>query len=436
VVRATADAYLPGHGDTGYEVIHYDLDLDYKVATNRLSGRATLTVRALVPLDSVRLDLSRLSVERVLVGGVPPKKVTPKERAVVVKLAAPLPEGAITTVEVSYRGKPQPVPGAHGPAGWEELTDGVLVASQPYGAPSFFPCNDRADNKATYTITVTTEADYRVVATGRPLGATTRAGRTRWCFDEPAPTSPYLVSVAIGRLDEDPLPGAGGRITVVRPRRLRLPRDTAFRQLPEMLDTLESWFGPYPFQCFRAVVVDDPLEIPMEAQDMAVFGTNHLAPGWDNERLVVHELAHQWFGNAVTAVRMRDIWLHEGFACYAEWLWSEQRGLATADELAAQHRPTLAGQEQPAPLSDPGLANMFDDWVYKRGALMLHALRRAIGEESFFGLAREWIARYSGGTASTADFVALASSYSRGDLQPLFSAWLDARKLPKLPRVG
>ncbi len=216
----------------------------------------------------------------------------------------------------------------------------------------------------------------------------------------------------------------------------RLPTDAELRRLPEMLDTLEDWFGPYPFHSFRAVVVDDPLEIPMEAQDMAVFGTNHLVPGWDNERLVVHELAHQWFGNAVTAGRMRDIWLHEGFACYAEWLWSEKRGLATADERAAQHRTLLAGQVQPAPLSDPGVATMFDDWVYKRGALMLHALRRAIGDESFFSLVPEWVARYSGGTASTADFVAMASGYSRVDLAPLFSSWLDALKLPKLPRVG
>ena len=436
MARTAADPYLPGHGDTGYEVIHYDLDLDYKVATNRLSGRATLTVRALVPLSSVRLDLSRLSVQRVLVGGAAPRMVTPKARSVVVKLVAPLPEGVTTTIEVSYRGKPQPVTGAHGPAGWEELTDGVLVASQPYGAPSFFPCNDRADNKATYTIRVTTEAGYRVVATGRPLGSTTRAGRNRWRFDEPAPTSSYLVSVAIGRLDEDPLPGAGGRITVVRPRRLLLPRDTAFRRLPEMLDSLEGWFGAYPFESFRAVVVDEPLEIPTEAQGMATFGTNHLLPGWDNERLVVHELSHQWFGNAVTAAQLRDIWLHEGFACYVEWLWSERRGLATADQRAAQHHALLTGQEQPAPLSDPGMAHMFDDWVYKRGALMLHTLRRALGDDSFFGLAREWIVSYSGRTASTEDFVALASGYSRDALQPLFSAWLDARRLPRLPRVG
>ncbi len=436
MVRAAADPYLPGHGDAGYEVIHYDLDLDYKVATNRLAGCATLTVRALAPLSSLRLDLSRLSVERVRVGGTQPAKVVTKDRSMVVKLAAELPKGATTTVEVTYRGKPQPVPGAHGPAGWEELTDGVLVASQPYGAPSFFPCNDRADNKATYTITVTTEADYRVVATGRPLGATTRAGRTRWSFDEPAPTSPYLVSVAIGRLDEDPLPGAGDRIAVVRPRTLRLPTDTPFRRLPDMMLALESWFGPYPFPSFRAVVVDDPLEIPMEAQGMAVFGTNHLGPDWDNERLVVHELAHQWFGNSVTAPRLRDIWLHEGFACYAEWLWSEERGLTTADARAVHHRASLAGQVQTTPLSDPGMVHMFDDWVYKRGALTLHALRGVIGDEAFFGLARDWMATYAGGTASTAQFVALAKGCSTVDLGPLFSAWLDAVKLPKLPRVN
>lgn len=435
-MSAAPDPYLPGHGDVGYEVVHYDLELDYKVATNRLAGRATLTIRALSPLTAVRVDLSRLTVDRVRVGGAPPRKVTPKDRGFVVKLAEPLPEGAVTTVEVSYKGKPQPVPGAHGPAGWEELTDGVLVASQPYGAPSFFPCNDRADNKATYTISVTAEADYRVVATGRPMGSSTHAGRTRWTFDESAPTAPYLVSVAIGRLDEDPLVGAGDRTVVVRPRRLRLSKSTPFRMLPEMMESLESWFGPYPFQSYRAVVVDDALDIPMEAQDMAIFGTNHLAQTWDNERLVVHELAHQWFGNAVTAARLRDIWLHEGFACYAEWLWSEQRGLATADVRAAQHRTALAALDQPAPLSDPGLAHMFDDWVYKRGALMLHALRGALGKDAFFVLAREWVARYSGGTASTADFIALAATYSRHDLQPVFSAWLDALKLPKLPRVG
>lgn len=432
-VRAVPDPYLPGHGDARYGVSHYDLRLDYKMATNRLAGRATLTVRALTPLDAVRLDLSGLSVDRVRVDGAKPKKVTAKEGAVVVRLATPLAAGATASVAVVYSGKPAPVPGAHGPAGWEELTDGVLVASQPYGAPSFFPCNDRADDRSTYSIALTTEADYHVVATGRPTGATTRAGRTTWTFEEASATSPYLVSLAIGRLLDGPL---DDRITVVRPRRRPLPDDSPLRLLPAMMDALEGWFGAYPFSSFRAVVVDDPLEIPLEAHGMAAFGTNHLTPDWGNERLVMHELAHQWFGNAVTAALMRDIWLHEGFACYTEWLWSERRGQGTADERAAAQWELLQGQEQPAPLSDPGLHAMFDDWVYKRGALTLHALRAAIGDEAFFGLCREWVSTHSGGTVSTADFRALAARYAPADPEPLLSAWLDALPLPACPRTG
>ena len=280
---------------------------------------------------------------------------------------------------------------------------------------------------------LTTEADYHVVATGRPTGATTRAGRTTWTFEEASATSPYLVSLAIGRLLDGPL---DDRITVVRPRRRPLPDDSPLRLLPAMMDALEGWFGAYPFSSFRAVVVDDPLEIPLEAHGMAAFGTNHLSPDWGNERLVMHELAHQWFGNAVTAALMRDIWLHEGFACYTEWLWSERRGQGTADERAAAQWELLQGQEQPAPLSDPGLHAMFDDWVYKRGALTLHALRAAIGDEAFFGLCREWVSTHSGGTVSTADFRALAARYAPADPEPLLSAWLDALPLPACPRTG
>lgn len=146
-MRIPPDPYLPGHGDLRYSVTHYDLALDYKLATNRLDGRATLAVTALEATDTVRLDLSNLHVDRVRVDGAKPKKVTHKDRVVTIKLAAPLAAGARVSVEVTYGGKPAPVPGPHGPAGFEELTDGVLVASQPYGAPSLFPCNDRPTTK-------------------------------------------------------------------------------------------------------------------------------------------------------------------------------------------------------------------------------------------------------------------------------------------------
>ena len=432
-MRAVPDPYLPRHGDTSFEVEHYDLALDYRTATNRLDATATLTVRALADLSAVRLDLSGLHVDKVRVDGAKVKKYSHKARKLTIALAAPLVAGAIATVQVEYSGKPGPVPGAHGPAGWEELTDGVMVASQPYGAPSFYPCNDRADDRATYRIALTTEAEYTGVATGRPDQTTTKGGRTTSVFVEDAPTSPYLVSLVIGRLVDQPLAGSGGRVTLVRPRTRPVPDSSPMLRLPAMLDALEGWFGPYPFHSYRVVVVDEPLEIPLEAQAMASFGTNHLADDWDNERLVVHELAHQWFGNTVTAALLKDIWLHEGFACYTEWLWSEERGLGSADDRASRHWRVLPTQGQATPLSDPGMDAMFDDWVYKRGALTLHALRAAVGDAAFFGLCRSWVG--GGAVVTTEGFVEHVHRSTGTDQSALFAGWLDAVPLPPCPRL-
>ena len=432
-MRVVPDPYLPGHGDLRYAVEHYDLALDYRLTTNRLDAVATLRVVAREATDTLRLDLSGLHVSRVRVGGAKPKKYTHKDRVLTLKLAHPLAAGEPTTVEVAYAGKPGPVPGAHGPAGWEELTDGVLVASQPYGAPSFYPCNDRADDKASYRIAVTTDPEYAVVATGRPTGTSTRAGRTTWVFEEAAPTASYLVSIVIGRLAAEPLPGSGGRVTLHRPRGRAVPPASPLLRLPAMLDALEGWFGPYPLPDFRAVVVDEPLEIPLEAQGMASFGTNHLVDDWDNERLVVHELAHQWFGNKVTSGLLRDIWLHEGFACYAEWLWSPVAGSESTDARARHNWSRLAALPQDLVLAAPGPKDMFDDRVYKRGALTLHALRGEVGDDTFFAILKGFAGRHQHGSVTTADFEALAARVTGRRLTDLFDAWL---RSPALPQLG
>src|SRR5207253_1342705 len=180
------------------------------------------------------------------------------------------------SIEVRYSGNPRPVTSPFGELGWEQLTDGVLVASQPTGAPSWFPCDDRPSAKASFRFTITTGADYTVVVT------------------------------------------------------------------------------------------DDDLEIPVEAQGMATFGTNHIDGRRGSERLIAHELAHNWFGNSLTAATWQDIWLHEGFACYAEWLWWESCGEGTADEHARRWHRKLAGTAQDFPLADPGEKHNFDDEDYKR----------------------------------------------------------------------
>jgi aminopeptidase N len=171
--------------------------------------------------------------------------------------------------------------------------------------------------------------------------------------------------------------------------------EAAFGRQPEMMSAFIGWFGPYPFDGYTAVVTADDLEIPLESQTLSTFGRNFCREDWHAVRLVAHEMAHQWFGNALTLRRWQDIWLHEGFACYAEWLWSEASGAETADHWARHHHERLADLDQDLVLGDPGPELMFDDRVYKRGALTLHALRLTVGDEAFFALLKDWVAEES-----------------------------------------
>jgi aminopeptidase N len=429
----TADPYLPGHGDRAWSARHYDLELDYAVEGNRLAGTATLRCVAEEETARIVLDLAYLQVQKVTVDGKPPAKWAHREHRLILALRKPVRKGQELTVQVRYSGRPRPlVLRPHGDAGWEELADGVIVAGQPHGGPTWFPCNDRPDDKASYAISVTAPAGYTVVSNGTLARRIRRGSGETWAYEQDEPMSTYLATVQIGRYDLVPLdPGpAGVPITLAVPP--GADWEPAFGRQAEMMATYAGLFGPYPFPGYTAVVTDDDLEIPLESQSLSTFGRNFLDPDWGTNRLVAHELAHQWFGNTVTLAAWRDIWLHEGFACYAEWLWSEAAGLDTADEHARHHHERLRRLPQDLLLADPGPEDMFDDRVYKRGALTLHALRGRVGDEAFFDLLRQWVARHRAGSVTTADFEALAEGVTDEELGGLFDSWLRDTDLPAL----
>jgi aminopeptidase N len=426
------DEYLPKNGNFGYQVSRYELDLDYKVALNRLSGSATITAVAVTELQQLTLDLSNaLSVSKVSVNGKRVDQFSCRGAKLRIRLGSKVAAGAALSIVVRYGGSPRPIRSLWGNVGFEELTDGALVASQPNGAASWFPCDDHPSAKAAFHIQVSTESRYRVVANGRLVSRRTRASRTVWTFEQPEPTSTYLITLQIGnyemvRLARTPVP-----IQAALPERLRREFDHDFARQPEMMKLFIELFGPYPLaDGYTVVVTDDPLEIPLEAQGVSIFGANHCNGTRTSERLIAHELAHQWFGNSVTARQWRDIWLHEGFACYAEWLWSEHSGGPSADELARLHHAQLRAKPQDLLLVDPGARDMFDDRVYKRGALTLHALRGRLGSDNFFALLKDWTSRHRHGTAVTDDFTGLAANYSDEPLRPLWDAWLYSTAVP------
>lgn len=420
------DPYLPGHGTTDLRVRHYDLELDYRVGANRLAARAVLTAECDAPLARFALDLAGLTVRRVVVDGRD-ARFTHRAGKLRVTPARPVSGGFV--VEVRYGGNPRPVRGRWGDIGWDELTDGALVASQPVGAPSWFPCNDHVGDKAAYRMTVTAEAPYTVRATGVLTGRRRSAGTRTWVFERPEPTATYLAGVQIGRYEELAL---GPGQTAFVPPRLRRAATRDLGRHAAMMRTLTGWFGPYPFGEHHVVVADDDLDVPIEAQGMSVFGANHVDGRRTHERLVLHELAHQWFGNSLTIAGWRHIWLNEGFATYAEWLWSEASGGRSAAAHAAEWHTAIAPRRADLVLADPGVGSLFDERVYKRGALTLHALRGRVGDAVFFALLRDWAVRHRHGSVTTEQFVALAGEHAGADLSGLFDAWLHRRPLPPL----
>jgi len=436
MARAAADSaddpYTPSAGNGGYQVEHYDLTLAYAPETNHLAGRADLTVLALQNLERFSLDLAGLDATKVTVDGQRAERVEAKARKLHIRPRDAVAAGARATVSVTYTGSPEPVTGHAGAAGWDLLTDGVLVASQPDGAASWFPCNDHPSDKASYRITVATDSAYHVVANGELVDRQDDNGTTNWTYEQDEPMATYLASVQIGRYAPVDLGKRPVRQRAFAPSHRVADVQNGFARQRQMLKFFERTFGAYPYRAYTVVVTDDELEVPLGAQGLAVFGANHLGGKAKHERLIAHELAHQWFGCCLTIERWQHIWLNEGFATYAEWLWSEAGGGPTADELARKHWTRVAALPQDIAIADPGPQLMYDERVYRRGALTLHALRGQLGEDGFADLLRTWTSRHCHRTVSTDEFVALVRKRGGKPAAALLKEWLQRKTLPEL----
>ena len=444
------DPYNPLAGNGGYDVVHYDLDLDLDVATGALLGVANIEAISLERLASFNLDLSGLDVSAVAVDGTAVDfSVDGGELTVV----AALERGRAFRVTVGYGGTAGQV--ASGsvryPNGWIRSSDGLFTVNQPDGAATWYPVNNHPSDKATYTISVTVDDPYVAVSNGLLEQKRSDGESTTFVYSSDDPMASYLTVVAIGRFEEEPEAGPQGLpIRNYFSEGISVVERGYFARQADIIEFFSGLFGPYPFDSYGSVVVDADLGAALETQTMSTFGRGILTLG---EAVVAHELAHQWFGDSVTPEEWKDIWLNEGFATYAEWLWSAHVGgpqvledritnayktMSGLNLVAGGVDPELAATRaalQYPPPGTPPLNDLFNPSVYQRGALTLHALRLRIGDAAFFELLRSYTSAYRHQNASTEDFTALAEEIGGQDLDDLFEKWLFDTAIPPIPEL-
>ncbi len=456
------DPYFPLLGNGGYDVQHYDIDLTIDVDADTVAGTTTVTADATEDLSAFNLDFWGLSISDLQVNHAPAQYAR-KQGELTITPSTPLANGAAFTVAITYSGTPGVLddPTSFASLGWIRTHGGYTALGEPSGSSVWYPVNEHPLDKATYTFVISVAKPLVAVANGT-LESVADFGDpafSTYTWDMTEPMASYLAFVSIGDYTREDDKSAGGiPIRNYVPTRYADDARTAFAKQGDMLDYFSSIFGDYPFDQYGALVVDQQLGFSLETQSMATFppGVMQAALRGDpsgGDGTIAHEMAHQWFGDSVSLGSWQDIWLNEGFATYASWLWFEHSvDPSVMDSIVQDAYNQLDGAAlsqqgmsdtdvrkrllQFAITGDPTVPKLFDwEGVYQRGAVTLHALRLTIGDEPFFETLRTYQQKYKYGNAVTDDFIAVAEQVSGQDLGDFFQHWLYDPVVPPLPQA-
>lgn len=467
--RSAGDPFYPTLGNGGYDVQAYDLALAWSppatpIDPGVVAGVIVIDAVATQDLSELSLDLtsSNTTVSRVTVDGTPAQAGNDLlGRKLVVVLPEPRLTGATFSIRIAWTARPLavtktgeevPLPAPGDAAGVFRTTargfiadgaGGFFLAAQPNGAHTLFPANDHPIDKALFTIRLTAPAGMLGTATGIEANLTANAdGTITSVFASRHPVATHVVGIVIGRDTVRWATAASGvPIRFVVPTDLAPIADYRLAGVPDVLAWLESVVGPYPFETLGIALTPNGVSAAiLEAQTLVLMPATVLDPRisactWLGA--VAHETSHHWFGDLVSLTRWDEKWLSEGHARYYEWRWKTEHDCETRtfeDVMRDAYRVAQQARDAggpPAAPQGPGFA--YDATIYDQGALALFALHERVGEKRFAGIETAWITRYADRSASTADFIALASDVSGMDLGSFLHAWLCGATVPPMP---
>ncbi|MFJ8691875.1 M1 family metallopeptidase [Streptomyces roseolilacinus] len=436
------DPLFPHLGNPGYDVLAYDIAFTY-TGDNRkpLDALTKIDARATDRLERINLDFAHGTVRSVTVDGRPADFAGTGEDLVVLP-ERPVDAGSRLGITVTHTSDPV---AAGAKSGWVRTSDGLAMANQADAAHRVFPCNDHPADKALFTFRLTAPKDLVAVANGRSVAHTTTGPVATWTYRGAEPMATELAQVSIGRSAVVRRTGPHGLpLRDVVPAADRELMEPWLRKTPDHLRWMEDKVGRYPFETYGLLVADAATGFELETQTLSLFErglfTRPDLPGWHIESIMVHELAHHWFGNSVTPRTWSDLWINEGHATWYEALYAEETGgvpleRRMRDAYAASDRWRAAGgpPAAPRPPAPDDRMSLFRPVVYDGSALVLYALRQEIGAAAFGELQRRWVTDHAHGTAGTTDFVRLASAVAGRDLTGFLHGWLHGERTPPMP---
>ena len=449
------DRLFPQLGNGGYDSLHYDLDLRYATAspTQALDGTVTVLAQSTQALSSFDLDFAGRSVGSIAVDGQPAsfKRV---DQDIVITPRQTIPDDKTFSVTVSHFTAVPTVPngGDFSLSAFFSHPDGTATAGQPNFTHFFLPSNDHPRDKATFTIHFDVPAGATAVANGVLASQDTSGGRSHFTYLQRQPMATELIQLAVGNLDVVDN-GIHSGVPLRDVFGASVPDDIRgdFGLTGSQIDWMQDRVGRYPFDVYGSLVVQADLGFALETQTLELIDTSWFTDFgqgvWEPTEL--HELSHMWFGDSVSPYSWSDLWLNEGHASWYEFLYAEEKrelaedtayypdkkGYKTMDALMkAVYAHGDQWRHDSGPVALPtSEATMFDFQRYHGGALVLYALRQVVGAATFQQIERAWLSTYEGKSASTDDFIALASRVSGRDLESFLRAWVYGTKTPPMP---
>lgn len=400
-------------GNTGYDAIRYQWELTVDAAAGTLDATTVMEALGTEDAPALSIDYSGPTPSQVEVNGLvtdfehlPPKLL----------VSHPIEPGEELRVEIAFTGSPQShsPKGFPGALGWIHRGDLVYTSAVlPGDMSTWAPLNDTPLDPAIFSVLVSTSSGVGVVASGTP----TETGEvTRW--ETPLPVTEF--GFAAGDMEQRVL-DADPTIVFSAMAGLSLPSESWDGRLPEVVEFLEGFLGPFPFPTLGLTHVT------------GLLGANstpgQIFLGMYGEELIAHEVAHQWIGGSVSTASSRDVWLREGLPEYLAYAWMAERDGADLDHrMRTIH--TRLGSETRALLDIDEPADRRDDATYLRGALAFHALHAAVGDRDFRAGLKSFTAEYAGRSATTENFIETVQEHAEVPVAEILGPWIDQEKMP------